>query len=695
MAKRASEHQITRDDASDDEDQQVKVGMSKADASVLATRQYVTIHSLAIVIFSLRYLCSQNKRPSKTQGRHSSCNIREFIQLVIRRSESKDGVVCGIRGSRCFPCCCLFRDKTRAAPASAPAPVPTAKPAEVSGDIIGVQPSSLMMSAQTPRFAGFMGFGAAPKSAAPASTSSAETKPAFTGFGTAKSTTTATFAPTSSPFGSFSAPKPEPPKSDPEPKENTNVDTDAALKYWTSLRGLNHAFVENIKKSYEGDMFSDLTGPVKQYQEFREKIVKEYEDSKKSSGKKPAETKSTFSFGASTSASSPFTFGAPKAPAESKPTLPMPPKPTSFGSKDAPLVTPAATPPVIPPSPKKPAPMFNSTEAPVPEATPTPSPMPEGSTPNIFEVAAKKSVEEKKEEKDKPASPSKPAFTFGSSSSTGFGATSSPFGLATTAKPDAKPFSFSTSNTTPFSGFGGASTTTTASVDGASTTATPGASTPSKAFTFTNPLSTPGTPFAFGAGSPKGNTTTAKPAGSVGFSFGASPPRKEPTSFPFGAVSGPTSAAATPKSEAGHATSDDDKDKPKEGESTENKTDEEPDTDKAQTNGAGEENEDTVFGARARVLRFYNQAWVGVGIGQFKIKYDRETKKRRVLHRLEGTGRVVLVSGPRFKGLMRFTALDDQGHPMLYRVKVKTEAEAESLTDSLKDAIEAAKGDKA
>ncbi|KAF8760863.1 hypothetical protein RHS01_00660 [Rhizoctonia solani] len=664
MAKRASEHQITRDDASDDEDQQVKVGMSKADASVLATRQIKGLpkrKGATPLATSASSSNSSSADPSPRMGSFAGFGA-PAASPAAASSETKPEAprFAGFAGFG-------------AAPASAPAPVPTAKPAEVSGDIIGVQPSSLMMSAQTPRFAGFMGFGAAPKSAAPASTSSAETKPAFTGFGTAKSTTTATFAPTSSPFGSFSAPKPEPPKSDPEQGEYE--------------RGYGRG-AQNIKKSYEGDMFSDLTGPVKQYQEFREKIVKEYEDSKKSSGKKPAETKSTFSFGASTSASSPFTFGAPKAPAESKPTLPMPPKPTSFDSKDAPLVTPAATPPVIPPSPKKPAPMFNSTEAPVPEATPTPSPMPEGSTPNIFEVAAKKSVEEKKEEKDKHASPSKPAFTFGSSSSTGFGATSSPFGLATTAKPDAKPFSFSTSNTTPFSGFGGASTTTTASVDGASTTATPGASTPSKAFTFTNPLSTPGTPFAFGAGSPKGNTTTAKPAGSVGFSFGASPPRKEPASFPFGAVSGPTSAAATPKSEAGHATSDDDKDKPKEGESTENKTDEEPDTDKAQTNGAGEENEDTVFGARARVLRFYNQAW---------------TKKRRVLHRLEGTGRVVLNCGLfeemnpvlESKGLMRFTALDDQGHPMLYRVKVKTEAEAESLTDSLKDAIEAAKGDKA
>ncbi|CAE6422611.1 unnamed protein product [Rhizoctonia solani] len=676
MAKRTSEHQITRDDGSDDEDHEVKVGMSKADTAVLATRQIKGLPKRKGATPLATSAGSSNSSSTDPSPRMAS--FTGFGAPAATPAETK-------------PEAPRFAGFSGFGSAPAAAAAPAAKPAE------------------TPRFAGFTGFGAPPKTDAPAP--STETKPSFTGFGTSKPATTAPFASTSSSFGSLSTPKPEAPKS--ESKETTSADTDAALTYWTSLRGLNHAFVENIKKSFESDMFSDLTGSVKQYQEFREKIVKEYEDSKKSVEKKPTESKSTFSFGASSSTSStssPFTLGASKPPAESKPTLTMPPKSTIFGSKDAPLVTPAATPPVIPPSPKKPTPAYNSTDASVPEATPTPSPMPEGSTPNIFEVAAKKSVEEKKD--DKPASASKPAFTFGSGASTGFGATSnpfassatsSPFGSNTTIKPDTKPFSFSTPNSTPFSGFGGASTAATASVDAASTTVTPGASTPSKAFAFTNPLSTPGTPFAFGAGSPKGNTTTAKPAGSVGFSFGASPPRKEPTSFPFGAVSGPTSTAGTPKSEAGAATSDEDKDKPKEGESTETKADEEPDTDKAQTSGAGEENEDTIFGARARVLRFYNQAWVGVGIGQFKIKYDRETKKRRVLHRLEGTGRVVLNCGLfnemnpvlESKGLMRFTALDDQGHPMLYRVKVKTEAEAESLTNSLKDAIEAEKAGKA
>ncbi|CAE6428613.1 unnamed protein product [Rhizoctonia solani] len=651
MAKRASEHQITRDDGSDDEEHEVKVGMNKADASTLAGRQ---IKGLP-------------KRRGATPLVTSTTSSNSSSAAPSPRLPGFTGFGAPAASTETKPEAPRFAGfgGFGAAPAAAPA----SKPAD------------------GPRFGAFAGFGATAKTDAPAP-APAETKPAFTGFGSKPATTTP-FAPTSTPFASTIGSTPKPEATKPESKD-TSSDTDAALKYWTSLRGLNHAFVESIKRSVEADIFCDLSGGVKQYLEFREKVVKEYEDSKKTTkpaetkpvenAAKPTETKSTFSFGVPTS-SSPFTFGAPKAPTtstEPKPSLTMPPKPTVFPSADAPLVTPAATPPVIPPSPKKPVPAYHSTEAPVPEATPTPSPMPEGSTPNIFEVAAKKIVEEKKT--DKPAG-TKPGFSFGASP---FGATSTP--PVATVKPDAKPFSFSTGNSTPFSGFGS---------ETPSVAATPGGTKP---FAFTTPLSTPGTPFAFGAGSPKANTTTARPGGSVGFSFGASPPRKETPGFLFGAGSS-SSAVVTPKTETAPVTSDDDKDKDKEAEP---KVDEEPDTDKAQTSGAGEENEDTVFGARARVLRFYNQAWVGVGIGQFKIKYDRETKKRRVLHRLEGTGRVVLNCGLfeemnpvlESKGLMRFTATDEQGHPMLYRVKVKTEAEAEALTNSLKEAIEAYKADK-
>lgn len=98
----------------------------------------------------------------------------------------------------------------------------------------------------------------------------------------------------------------------------------------------------------------------------------------------------------------------------------------------------------------------------------------------------------------------------------------------------------------------------------------------------------------------------------------------------------------TPKTE--NEGSDEDKVKKEEGGGATGEGDDVVSEETDRTQGAGEENEDTLYAVRARVLRFYKQAWVGVGIGMFKIKYDRETKKRRLLHRLEGTGRVVLVS---------------------------------------------------
>jgi len=172
--------------------------------------------------------------------------------------------------------------------------------------------------------------------------------------------------------------------------------------------------------------------------------------------------------------------------------------------------------------------------------------------------------------------------------------------------------------------------------------------------------------------------------------------------FPFGSAptgSSASSAVQTPQGENGAS------DEEKSREDGEGAAAEGADTtaaagddeDRSQAEGAGEENEDTLYAARARVLKFYKQSWVGVGIGNFKIKYDRETKKRRVLHRLEGTGRVVVnirvfehmdpIKEP--KGILRFTGTGEEGHPMLYRVKVKTDEEAETLFKAFNEAVEA------
>ncbi|QRW05445.1 Ran-specific GTPase-activating protein 1 [Ceratobasidium sp. AG-Ba] len=658
MAKRGSDHQLTRDDEASDGDEEVQVGMTKADPSVLASRPMKGLP----------------KRKGATPLSNSGASSNASSAAPSPRLPAFGG----FGSTPPAPTAETKTDATRfggftgfGAPTASTAPPAPPKPAEPT------------------RFAAFTGFGSAP---APKTDAPAEAKPAeppkftgftgFTGFGSAKPTATA-------------QPTPEPAQ---QPKEDAPSDSTAALTYWTSLRGLNHAFMESAKRAVETDMFCDIGELFGQYNEHREKVVKQFEEAKRSKTSapapkptaapapeppKPAEAaKPSFSFGSSTikdTASSPFSFGS-KPPSTSAPKsspfgLSLPTGKPVFGPSDPSLITPAATPPTIPPSPKKPAPTFGATA--VPEPTPTPSPLPEGKITNIFDISAVKNTA--------PPSPPKPTFTFGSSTPS-----ANPF-----AKVDAKPFSFNTSNSA-----------APAPSPALSTTATSGSSVApsSKPFSFSTPLSTPGTPFAFGAGSPKGGATPKPGGGSVGFSFGNSPPRKETASagFPFGSIpastgSGASSAAQTPKGEHG---SDEEKPKETEGEGGDSAA-AEPDEDKSQAEGAGEENEDTLYAARARVLRFYKQAWVGVGIGSFKIKYDRETKKRRVLHRLEGTGRLVLnvrmfeQMDPvkETKAVLRFTGTDDQGQLMLYRVKVKTEDEADALFKSFTDALEAVKSE--
>ncbi|KAG9104901.1 hypothetical protein FRC06_006726 [Ceratobasidium sp. 370] len=611
MAKRGSDHQLTRDDDNSDGEEEVQVGMVKADPSVLASRPMKGLP----------------KRKGATPLSISAASSNSSSAAPSPRLVAFGGF-----GS------------TPAAPAAE-------------------------TTSEAPRFAGFTGFGApAPSFAAPPAPSKPAEPPrfaAFTGFGTLptpKTDTPAETKPAEPPrftaftgFGSVNPPAPTPIQPTPEsanPAKETASDSAAALTYWTSLRGLNHAFMEAAKRAVDADTFCDIGELFAQYKEHREKIVKDFDDSKKPKAPAPhpapkaalveapksapstTETKPSFGFGSSTTkdtAPSPFAFGSakPAAPSAPKPSpfgLNLPSSKPTFGPSDPALITPSATPPVIPPSPKKPATTFGAFGA-SPDPTPTPSPMPESRTPNIFDISAAKNTAQAE-------TPKPPTFSFGSSAPF-----ANPFSNLT-PKPDTKPFSFNTSN----------SSTTSLAL---STTATAGSAAPTstKPFTFSTPLSTPGTPFAFGAGSPKGGATPKPGGGSVGFSFGNSPPRKEVAGFPFGATphtgSGASSAVQTPNAENGGS----DEERPKEdgegaaAEGVDTTATAGDDEDRSQAEGAGEENEDTLYAARARVLKFYKQSWVGVGIGNFKIKYDRETKKRRVLHRLEGTGRVVVVSG--------------------------------------------------
>ncbi|KAG8745703.1 hypothetical protein FRC10_007183 [Ceratobasidium sp. 414] len=660
MAKRGSEHQLTRDGDNSDGDEDVQIGMAKADPSVLASRP-------------MRGL-PKRKGATPLSASVASSNSSSAAPGPRPAAFGGFGSAPAAPAAEIKPEAPRFTGFTGF---GAPAPASTAPPA----------PSK---PAEPPRFAAFTGFGnlSTPKTDPPAETKPAET-PRFTAF---------------TGFGSVNPPAPAPVQPTPEsakPAKETTSDSAAALTYWTSLRGLNHAFMEHAKRAVESDTFCDIGELFAQYKEHREKIVKDFDESKKAkaSAPKPAapapeapkqapsttETKPSFSFGSSMSttkdtAPSPFAFGSSKPPAPSAPAPAPKPSPfglnlpsgkPTFGPSDS-LITPSATPPAVPPSPKKPTTSFGAFAP--PDHTPTPSPMPESRTLNIFDIPTAKSTAQ--------TETPKPTFSFGSSAPS-----ANPFSNLT-PKPEAKPFSFNTPNS--------------AASPALPTTSTTGPFAPpsAKPFAFATPLSTPGTPFAFGAGSPKGGATPKPGGGSVGFSFGNSPPRKDVAGFSFGSApptgSGASSAVQTPQGENGG--SDEEKSREDgEGAAADTTAAAGDDEDRSQAEGAGEENEDTMYSARARVLKFYKQSWVGVGIGNFKIKHDRETKKRRVLHRLEGNGRVVVnirvfehmdpVKEP--KGILRFTGTDEEGQPMLYRVKVKTDEEAEALFAVLNEAVEA------
>lgn len=59
--------------------------------------------------------------------------------------------------------------------------------------------------------------------------------------------------------------------------------------------------------------------------------------------------------------------------------------------------------------------------------------------------------------------------------------------------------------------------------------------------------------------------------------------------------------------------------------------------------GAGEEDETSVYAARGKLLKLVDGKWAPLGLGHFKIKKHKETGKQRVLFRTEGNGHVVAV----------------------------------------------------
>jgi nucleoporin NUP2 len=571
-------------------------------------------------------------------------------------------------------------------------------------------------------FSGFS-FGKTTAPAEKAADRAAAAKPAFSGFNFGK---TAAPAPAAASASSSSAKEPAPPaqrvSSGIVPSQSAPPH-DGEVAYYTALRGLNAAFLSFVSKSITSNEFIDL-GTV------MPELLRQYEgylseSSAKAGWKPPAAAPSAPTTAVVSvndkkeveKAKEPekekekapsFTFGAPKKNsdavnavaaavlAEKEPQVqreePKKDKAAfSFGSS-APkpgLFSFAPSGPLAPTTPdsKTFSPSEKLGKFGADGATPqlsfgkagTPSKGPSTG----FSFGADKAA-------DKPDQPfsfgkpaSNPVFSFGS-------------GTAVAAKDADKPaFSFGTSSTDkpadkadkpaekPAFSFG-------------SSSATPADKPADKpAFSFS---SSSGSGFTFGGSQEKDKTEEKdKPADKPAFSFGSSSaaPPKPTSTFSFGS-SAPTfsfgSSTSTPGASTPTSTTPAPAATPAEPEAGE-----EGSKNLAEAEGAGEENETTVYEQRGRLYDLEGGKNTVVGLGQLKLKRS-EDGKRRLLMRADGSGTVVLNMGlhDAFKATsegkhVRFIGFDLEGKMKPFALMVKTPDLGKALVEALTKEVEALK----
>ncbi|KAI0297110.1 hypothetical protein BC826DRAFT_967791 [Russula brevipes] len=197
----------------------------------------------------------------------------------------------------------------------------------------GIPPASTTTPAVPQRFGSFSGFGAPGGAATPftfaPSPLAAPQKPVDApAVSESASSATKKFASFLGPSSTVGA-KPVRSSSSETAKPDASGDTDeVALKYYTSLRGLNSSFLSAVSKAIESDPFFDVADILEQYKKHRISVQQDY-DGKSS----PAKTQSAPSPPSKPSMpAAPFSF---LKPATSTPAT-MPAPPSSFASFAAP-----------------------------------------------------------------------------------------------------------------------------------------------------------------------------------------------------------------------------------------------------------------------------------------------------------------------------------------------------------------------
>ncbi|KAH9176355.1 hypothetical protein EDB89DRAFT_152122 [Lactarius sanguifluus] len=617
----------------------------------------------------------------------------------------------------------------------------------------GLPPVTSATPTAAPKFGYFSGFGATsgattPFTFAPSTPAGQPQEPAEASRSSAPTVAESASNATKK-FASFLGPsstagaKPVVPSSD-SPKPDASGDTDeVALKYYTSLRGLNTSFLSAVSKAIDSDPFADVVDLLEQYKKHRISVQTEYD------GKSSQSTTRSAPSAASkpVSSAAPLSFGKPATSTSAA----MPVPPSSFAGFPAMSTTTSSTSPApgtgFTPSPAAPAAGSSSFGFPsVPPASSDTKPSAASSSPfaasatssaspfgssqpssgislfggpskssTLFGSDSKSSTAEGKD-KDKPASNAfgSAPFTlsippgtklFGdtansNSSSSIFGAkstekdkekekdTSSPpssvFGATTFGSP-AKPSS------SPFGGFGSAASTATPAqfvfgvAAGGAGEGTPSPKAGSVGFSFGSPSRT-------------SSQTAAAPAapgsgGGLGFSFSPAPPASSgttgastPTSTNPEAPSS-TSRADTPATEG---TQEDGLARTLSPSIPGGEGDAE---------GEGEEDEETTYTVKAKVYKFTTDnegasSWAEMGIGMLRLKKHKVTNARRIILRSSTTGKIIInfriyaglqpkrnAKAVAFTG--HITSPDKETQTVQYRLRVGTEATATEMAEAI------------
>ncbi|KAJ6625884.1 hypothetical protein B0H10DRAFT_2001201 [Mycena sp. CBHHK59/15] len=460
-------------------------------------------------------------------------------------------------------------------------------------------------------------FGSGTPAVAATASNAAKTFASFLGDTSSKSTTNAT---------------PPPPLQTDKPTSATDAHAvdDAAVKYYTSLRGLNVSVLAAITKAIDEDPFIDVANLLTRYSNHRVDVQKEFDQRRKPDGVPPAPAPFSFSTPPSSAAAPSSAFKMPSAPS----TFP------GFGQPSA-----AAT-----PQPN------DKTESPTPSS-------------NFFSPTASASTSTSiSAPKPSIFSPSlAPKSAFGAATTSSFGTSSaSPFGSNTSPSPfggktlplfsSGSPSAFGSSPSTPFS-FGG-----------------------SASGSIGNPVG-----FAFGSGLSGGASKAASTAGEA-----SKDAKSESTGEPEveeveASGSQETEKASTPgMSEEGSSGILFGSETPS-GMDAEGEGEEDEETVHSARLKAFRMKPKDKGG---------EGGWFDMGIGFLRLKRHKDTSARRLLLRNSHTGKIqinfALYSGLKVsqsKKAITFVGHDDAGESQTYSLRLRTEEMAVELKNALEKEI--------